>query len=313
MSALEQLTFRAPRLDEAAAVADVCNAESRRIWGAHDTDAGVLVTDWTSPRHNLERDAIVAVDPDGRLAGYGSFHDVANNHRQFWLYVRADPPDQALVATLMRRLEARAKELAVPGAVLRASVSEPDGERRRLVTDKLGYRVIRHAFRMEIEFDGEPPEPVWPDGISVRTYVPGDDDEAAYRADMEAFADHWGFEHEPFDRWRHWMLRQPFDPTLNFLAVEGDEVVAFCMCPPHKEGEPDRAWVDNLAVRPAWRRRGIALALLHHAFREFHARGFRRAGLGVDGENTTGAVRLYERAGMRVARRWDQFEKAVGD
>ena len=32
-----------------------------------------------------------------------------------------------------------------------------------------------------------------------------------------------------------------------------------------------------------------------------HARGFRRAGSGVDGENTTGAVRLYERAGMRVA------------
>ena len=85
------------------------------------------------------------------------------------------------------------------------------------------------------------------------------------------------------------------------------------MCPPHKEGEPDLAWVDNLAVRPAWRRRGLALALLHHAFREFRARDFPRAGLGVDGENTTGAVRLYERAGMHVARRWDQFEKAVGD
>jgi mycothiol synthase len=311
VSALEQLTFRPPRSEEAAAVADLSNADSRRVWGSDDTDTDDIATAWTSPGLDLERDAIVAFDPEGRLVGYASFRDVASNHRQFWLWVRVDPPDQMLEATLMRRLEARAKELAVPGAVLRTSVSEPASDRRRTVTDELGYRLIRHAFRMEIEWENEPPEPIWPDGISVRTYVVGDDDEAAYKADMEGFADHFGFEQEPFDGWLHWMLREPFDPTLNFLAVEGDEVVAFCMCPPHKEGEPGLGWVDNLAVRPPWRRRGIALALLRHAVREFHARGFRRAGLGVDGENTTGAVRLYERAGMRVVRRWDQFEKAV--
>jgi ribosomal protein S18 acetylase RimI-like enzyme len=36
-------------------------------------------------------------------------------------------------------------------------------------------------------------------------------------------------------------------------------------------------------------------------------------GLGVDGENTTGAVRLYESAGMRVVRRNDTYEKVLGD
>ena len=68
-------------------------------------------------------------------------------------------------------------------------------------------------------------------------------------------------------------------------------------------------WVDTLAVRRPWRRRGLGLALLLHSFRELRARGRERVGLGVDGENTTGAVRLYERAGMHVARRSDTYER----
>jgi len=34
-------------------------------------------------------------------------------------------------------------------------------------------------------------------------------------------------------------------------------------------------------------------------------------GLNVDGENLTGAVRLYEQAGMRVAHREDSYRKAL--
>jgi ribosomal protein S18 acetylase RimI-like enzyme len=54
--------------------------------------------------------------------------------------------------------------------------------------------------------------------------------------------------------------------------------------------------VHVLGVRPAWRKRGLATALLRHIFRDFQQRGATRVGLGVDGENTTGAVRLYERS-----------------
>jgi ribosomal protein S18 acetylase RimI-like enzyme len=66
-----------------------------------------------------------------------------------------------------------------------------------------------------------------------------------------------------------------------------------------------------LGVRPQWRRRGVATALLRHSFRDFRDRGATRVGLGVDGENTTGAVRLYERVGMRVVRRNDTYEKTL--
>jgi mycothiol synthase len=63
-----------------------------------------------------------------------------------------------------------------------------------------------------------------------------------------------------------------------------------------------------LGVRPAWRRRGLGEALLREAFHAMYGRGFTRIGLGVDAENVSGAVRLYERAGMRQVRRSDTWE-----
>lgn len=74
---------------------------------------------------------------------------------------------------------------------------------------------------------------------------------------------------------------------------------------------PPTSWINVLGVRRPWRRRGVARALLLHAFAEFRGRGKRGAGLGVDGLNTTGAVRLYEQAGMHVARRYDQYKKPL--
>ena len=73
----------------------------------------------------------------------------------------------------------------------------------------------------------------------------------------------------------------------------------------------EAGWVGILGVRLSWRRRGLATALLQHSFRDFRARGATRVGLGVDAENTTGAVRLYERVGMQVVRRDDTYEKTL--
>ena len=102
-----------------------------------------------------------------------------------------------------------------------------------------------------------------------------------------------------------------FDPTLWFVAEEGDEIAGVALCSWHQSGDPQFGWVNVLGVRRPWRKRGLGLALLLHAFAEFGRRGATRVGLGVDAENTTGAVRLYERAGMSVARRNDTYEKVV--
>jgi ribosomal protein S18 acetylase RimI-like enzyme len=69
--------------------------------------------------------------------------------------------------------------------------------------------------------------------------------------------------------------------------------------------------VRSLGVRRPWRKRGIGLALLRHSFNEFYRRGKRKVGLGVDAQNLTGALRLYENAGMHVDQAFDFYEKEL--
>jgi mycothiol synthase len=131
-----------------------------------------------------------------------------------------------------------------------------------------------------------------------------------YECHQESFADHWEFRPVPLEAWRAFSVDRPdFDPTLYWLAEADGEVAGICLGQWHGSGDPTFGWVEVLAVRRPWRGRGLGLALLRDAFAELAARGATRVGLGVDAENTTGAVRLYERAGMQPVRRLDVYER----
>jgi mycothiol synthase len=163
---------------------------------------------------------------------------------------------------------------------------------------------------MEIDLDSEPAEPVWPEGISVRAFRRGEDDRRVYEVQEETFADQFEAEPMSYEEWRHWSFREPFDPGLWFLAEEGGELAGILLARSERAGDETLGWVSVLGVRRPWRRRGLGRALLLHSFHALRARGKPRAGLGVDGSNPTGAVELYEAAGMRVVRRSDHWELA---
>lgn len=111
-----------------------------------------------------------------------------------------------------------------------------------------------------------------------------------------------------FEKWEHWTVkREDFDPTLWFLAFDGDQLAGASLC----KYQVDVGWVDDLGVRRPWRRKGLGLALLHHSFSEFYRRGMRKVGLGVDTQNLTGATRLYKRAGMQPVREYIGYEKEL--
>jgi mycothiol synthase len=190
-------------------------------------------------------------------------------------------------------------------------VVQGDDEVLREAAEADGWKPVRHSFQMRIDLDDDLPEPRWPDGISVRTMKPGDE-KRIYEANNEAFADDWYFRQQPFEQWSSDAFgRENFDPTLVWLAEADGELAGFSANSWHFSGDPQFGWVGILGVRPHWRRRGLATALLHHSFRDFRERGAKRVGLGVDAQNTTGAVRLYERVGMQVTRRNDTYEKQL--
>ncbi len=309
---LRELTLRPPGPGDVEAIAAMVNELGQFLHG-EDTASADEVRQWLSgPNRDPQKDALLAVLADGTVAGFATVADFTEDHSRLFLFSALHPQHRTMELgdELLDPLERRAAELAAPGAVLNGFTSSANEFARELFEAR-GYRLVRHSFRMVIDLAERPPEPDWPPGIELRPFDPDSDAERVYEADMDAFADHWGFVRTSFEDWRHWTMQPPFDPSLWFLAYEGDELAGLCLCRSVESGDPDMGWVSVLGVPPRWRRRGLGTALLHHAFAEFYRRGRKRAGLGVDAENTTGAVALYERAGMRVRRRSDTYEKAL--
>ena len=288
-------------MNEVAEAAEVLNAHSRALHGTDDTTTEELDECWRAPEVEFPADVFVA-ERDGALVGYA---DVIAFGDTTWVDVRAT--DGAAYEPLLMAATARAQQHATPH--IRGFAGEDDGPAREAL-EAAGYKPFRHGFRMRIELDGELPEPAWPPGFAVRAFRAGDE-RRVYQGHQESFADTWGFTPEPFETWTHWFMGTAFQPEHWFLVEADGELAAVAICL-ISETEDATGWVRILGVLPAYRRRGLALALLQHLFRHFADLGMKRVGLGVDAENPTGAVALYERAGMHVVRRNVNYERLPG-
>jgi len=293
-------TIRPAVKGDLEATAAMLNEHSRRLHGVDDATPGDLLLYWESPDVDFERDILVAENNDG-IVGYA---DVGLYADHVWLDVRAT--DEGALPELLVAIEkvAAAKQ---PDAGLMAYTSEADAPLRDLLS-RSGYAVVRHSYRMRIALGGERPEPEWPEGFTVHAMREGEE-RRVYDAHNASFAGTWMFEPEPYELWRHWFIEDPaYDPSLWFLTEYGDDVAGIVIARA-AESEPGLGWVRILGVLPEYRQRGVAQALLRHTFAEFERRGFDAGGLGVDAQNPTGAVRVYERAGMHVERTSLLFQK----
>lgn len=282
--------------------------------GESSFDGEELVAEWQKPGFDPQTDVWVAVAPDGMIAGYEELWNQRSHARLLGDgYVHPRCRGLGIGTALLRRLEQRAQEhlaLAAPDlkVFIRNGVNAADVSSLELHENE-GYQAVRHFYRMLIEMDAPPPASEWPASISLREFRPGLDDRKVFDANEEAFRDHWGFIPWNFEHWKQRRLlgTEKFDASLWFIAYAGDEIAGTALC----RMKEDMGWVDQLAVRRPWRRNGLGMALLNHAFGEFHRRGQPRVGLGADATNPTGATRLYERAGMHPYFRAIAYDKVL--
>lgn len=292
------MRVRPPEAADAQELVALLRAADASVAGDSDWTLSDLETEWSEL--DLTRDAWV-FELDGRIAGYAAFYAKGGRFTGDG-YVHPDFRGLGIGTEILRRTEGRAREeerhvapderVYLQNATLNADPA----------TDRFyrgyGYEPVRRFRGMLIDLEAAPEVPEVP-GIAIRRWRYPDEARVVYDAHQESFSSHWEFRPTPWEEWSQKRLsRDTFDPTLWWVAADGDEIAGFAGCE-HKR-DPDQGWVDVLGVRPAYRRRGIAEALLKSAFAEFFRRGEGRVGLGVDAESPTGATRVYERAGMRV-------------
>ena len=285
----------------------------------HDGDATIAVppeelkSEWEAPGFNLETDTWVVTTAEGRVVGYEEFvNRYAHASLQGDGYVHPDYMGNGIGTAMLRVLEARARkdmELAEPEhrVFIRNGMSIGDTVSREM-HEAEGYKPIRFFWRMEITLDEPPLASIWPEGIELRPFDVDAHTYLVYRADEEAFSDHWGHTPHPFEEWQRRMIEsENFDPSLWFVAWEGDQIAGYTL----NRYRNESGWVGSLGVRRPWRKRGLGLALLYHSFADFYKRGTKVISLGVDAANLTGATRLYQKAGMHVAAEYVTYEKEL--
>jgi GNAT superfamily N-acetyltransferase len=286
--------------DVAEAVAALVAALDVAVLGSTDFSIADLQDEWRQI-DPLDRFAVVE---DGRLVGYGTIEENPV-HGQADGYVHPDHFGRGIGSFLVTELERKLAERGVAriqNATLAVDTRAHDLLRAR------GYEEIRRFWHMRIELEAEPPEALWPEGLTAAAFDP-DDAEVFHAAYEAAFADHWQHNPATYEKWREEHLeREDFTPELWTVVRAGDEIVAGTMCIPERMGA---AWVSRLFTVSDWRRRGVGDALLKDAFRGFWLSGMRTIGLGVDAQSDTGANRLYERAGMHVHWGAVVFEKVL--
>jgi len=321
--------IRAPRRDDLAPVVALFRACDEAEFGRPDTDEADILAEWDATGFVLKDDARVAVGAGGeRVIGY------THTFEKF-IEVNVDPAwnGRGIGTALREFAERRALEQAAGAAgtqrgeaadagraagaaeattrdLLEVKVWQAprrtNGTAHRLL-EAAGYTRGHHYAEMEIDLGDELPEPYWPAGVAVRTFEIGRDAPACHALQNLAWSQYKTYEPMSFERWAD-LLREPdFDPSLWFLAEEGEKLAGMCLCREYR----DQAWVTSLGVDPAYRGRGLGEALMRHAFARLRARGVTRVGLSVSSRTAQAAWRVYERVGMHDAGGWVAFEKVL--
>jgi mycothiol synthase len=211
--------------------------------------------------------------------------------------VRLDARRRGIGTRLLRMAEEAAK-----GEVLRADAVGLEPAAAPFLRAN-GYEKAFEYWLMGIEVSGDVSAPTWPDGVHVRTFR-GDDAPGLWSLLNVAYAEE-ATPFPPFDDWRGFMLEDPsFEPENWFLVERDGELVAAVL-------NWNDAYVKDLVVHPAWRRRGLGEALMRQTFRHFGDRGAPRVTLKTDSTNPSQAWRLYERLGMRQERTYEVFQKQL--
>jgi mycothiol synthase len=279
------------------AVFELLAARSRAAFGISEQPLHSVRQRWELPGFEVGRDNWVAV-ADGRVVGYAEVEST-----QDLVHAAVDPE---VGNALFARAEARARDRGFDN--LSCTVVPEDEPLHALVT-RNGFTKEREVWRMWRMLDGDLPEPVWPDGVSVRGYE--DADAPRVHAALDESYAGWDREYvaREHDDWVAFMTaHDEFDPGLWFLAERGDELVG---CALHWQESRGDGWVKDIVVRESERGRGLGTALLQHGFRAYAERGVARVGLKVDSTNPTGAPRLYARTGFVTDRRYGVWFKQL--
>jgi mycothiol synthase len=309
-----EVQIRNYRDDDLPALVRLINEADRVDGAGYATTEAALAHRLAMP-NCAPYERICLAEQDGRLIGWSMLwvrHEESLDRVIANGIVHPGYRRQGIGTALMRRVEEAGHSLrGVKPAFLEMSVREQVNGAAELALS-LGMQPVRYFFYMECHDMLHLPAPVPPEGLRLRSYVVGQDDDPFIAAYNDGFSDHWGYVQHTLEDERHRIRAPGFQAEDNLLATDADgRIAGLCivLVPQMDEDALQRnpPLIDDLAVTHAHRRRGLGRALLLAGMRRIRDLGFSASALAVDADNANKALGLYESVGFQVVARSTAF------
>jgi mycothiol synthase len=295
------MRYRAPVPADAPAVLAVADARDLADLGATDHTLDELRDEWRSTDLDLEHDALVVEDADGRIVAYAA----VRRHGTFAVVAPAEE-GRGIGSRLLEWAERRDRERG--SDLHRQWVASANATARALLT-RAGYRRTRSYSQMVRSLEGVGAAPDPPAGFGLRSIDPAQDVPALHAVDAASFAPTPDYTPESLAEFteEHFGAHD-FDAALSRVVTDGEDIVGFLIA--GRRPEERVGWVHILAVAPDRQNRGLGTAMLGSVFAAFAEAGLREVRLGVASYNPR-ALHVYQRQGMTERFRFDVYERPV--
>ena len=300
-------TWRALTPDDAGAVARLAAASSAQLYRSESDLAAHATT--------LPVDSFAVLDKAGDLVAYAwiTFDDGMSHERRAFLdgLVHPDHHGRGLGRFLIAWMEDRARQVWSAGPDERPCVLRLDflGHRESgaiALFEQLGYRFAMAEEEMRRDLRQPLPDLVLAPGFRLEPWTP-ETASVFYQVYVDAFSTRPGFPNWSEQTWRTAFTTDPsFRPDLTMLLWIGEEPAGYVLC----DVDGEEGWIPQIGVRPAWRKQGLAAALLSEAMRRFRDAGLPVAVLHVNVNNPE-AASVYRRLGFTVSSRYTSYRKVL--
>jgi len=319
---------------------DVPGVVFRRFGAEGDTAAMVSVSrdswradgiEWSVSQEQIEDDLadrdpardLILVEGDGELIGYGIVGLNARGQDRVVFYHsahllapwRGRGIREALLAANERRILEMAKGSRARTATIECWAADEANEWRSIVLGA-GYQSSWHVVEMlRSDLERIPDVPL-PTGLEVRSVHP-DEMRLVWEARREGHRDEPSFSEDDFDdaAFERWVSGPGFRPDLWQVAWDGGSIAGMVLNVIDDDANRalgrSRGLVEDVYVRPAYRRRGLGRALVARSLRVHATHGMDEVGLDATAENPHGAIRLYQSLGFAIERSFTFYRKSL--
>ena len=213
-----------------------------------------------TPSLDRFNDQRVWVDVSGGVVGFAQVWNLPSiDSLGSYFYFRVHPDvrgrgiEREIIEWGIRRAHEAGEQHGLR-AVLKGRIFEHDSYSKGIF-EMFNFEIARYGFRMARPLSIPIPEPVLPEGYTLRHVMGENDIEPWVACFNESFIDHWGFNPDSVEERRHRLERPGYRPEQDLVAVAPDgSFAAFCLWEMDRVGNAIHSrrdgWISRAGYSP---------------------------------------------------------------